>query len=139
MGNGDIMNLHLKRLRDMDTEIYGNLTGDGLNLYTLEPIFLCHPDGVYLPKVPQGIYTCKRGMHQLKHGNPFETFQIMNVPNHNGVLFHVGNTRNDSDGCILLGLELDLERKMLLESAAAFRQFMNAQFDEDGFQLTVEN
>lgn len=137
------MNLHLKRLHYGEDGVYGNLTGDGVNLYTIEKSY--NENGAWTPKIPQGVYDCKRGMHQLqdpKTGSlkaPFETFEVMNVPNHTGCLFHRGNWSSDSHGCILLGLEIDLSKHMLLESAVAFYKFMNAQYDEPGFMLAVES
>lgn len=137
------MNLHLKRLRYLESGIYGNLTGDGLNLYTLEHAFEskreeAYTNGVYLPKVPKGKYVCTRGTHTLEHGTPFETFEIQSVANHTGILFHIGNWNKDSDGCILLGQEIDIPHNMLLNSAIAFHKFMDMQSGLLTFELTIE-
>lgn len=98
------------------------------------------PDSTYKPKVPVGVYICKRGQHQLEHmTQPFSTFEIMNVPNHTNILFHVGNYNHDSDGCVLLG-EYVLEsagEKVITHSKITFDRFMNLLRNENEFQLTV--
>jgi Family of unknown function (DUF5675) len=86
-------------------------------------------------KLPAGIYTCKRGVHQLIH-NKIETFQIMEVPGHSGMLFHLGNTEEDSEGCVLLGMWAD--SKQLYHSAIAFSKFMASLQGKDQFTLEVK-
>lgn len=86
------------------------------------------------PKIPEGIYRCVRGQHQLKSG-PIETFEVTNVPNHTGILFHPGNTENDSEGCILLGMGKSGDALTL--SRLAFEAFMGFQDRVDTFMLKV--
>lgn len=132
------MNLTLKRLRYEPHGVYSRLSGDSIDLYTIEHAYSIL-GGVCAPKLSQGVYTCKRGMHKLRTNIPFETFEVLSVPGHTGILFHKGNTQADSDGCVLLGCELDMENKMIKNSLLAFDQFMQAQIDDDEFQLTVED
>ena len=88
-------------------------------------------------KVPTGLYTCTRGNHILKSGKSIETFEVMNVPGHSGILFHYGNYNSDSDGCILLGYsETPL---MVKDSCDAFQGFMKEFDGIDSFTLMVEN
>ncbi len=99
-------------------------------------------DGSYTPKVPVGTYTCKRSPHRL-HGMSvtFETFQLMDVPNHSNILLHWGNFNKDSDGCILLGQEVTTGPKgehMITNSRATFVKFMDLQDGVDTFTLTVK-
>lgn len=56
--------------------------------------------------IPTGEYHCKRvHKRKLASGAGIEnTFEVENVPNRAGILFHAGNTIEDTRGCILLGL-----------------------------------
>jgi hypothetical protein len=99
-------------------------------------------DNTYAPKIPKGAYTCIRGQHQLHSmTQPFTTFEVTNVPGHTNILLHVGNYNSDSDGCILLGLDVaDTAnwQKMITSSKEAFTKFMELQQGLDSFLLTVE-
>lgn len=90
----------------------------------------------FLPKVRNGIYPCKRGIHNLSKGTPFETFEVMRVPGHSGILFHSGNYNEDSDGCILIGEEIENDM-MLLRSHLAFMSFMSILKGVESFSLTI--
>lgn len=107
--------------------------------YTLEHAY---PDivdpGAWEPKVPTGTYTCVRGTHSLAHSGPFETFEITGVPGHQGILFHVGNTNDDSEGCVLLGTSRSTLTPMILESKKAFAAFMELMKGVDSFTLVVQ-
>lgn len=92
-------------------------------------------DGSWLPKVPKGFYNCKRGLHRLAgHPDPFETFEVL-VPGHTGILFHVGNYNDDSEGCILLGTSTN--KDYISGSLAAFDEFMGRLKGIDSFQIEV--
>lgn len=126
------MNLALKRFAKLDNGIFGFLfDGRGNTLFvTMEHSY----DGQ--PKLPDGAYLCKRSMHRL-HGmtQDFETFEIMGVPGHTGILFHWGNYNADSNGCVLVG-EARVGN-MVTNSRAAFAGLMALQAGCDEFQLTV--
>ena len=95
-----------------------------------------------MPKLPAGTYICERGIHRLSDLKPFETFEVMNVEGHSGILFHVGNYNDDSSGCILLGLGRGFtlkNGKMLTNSRVAFDKFMRLQGDVDSFKLIVKD
>jgi Family of unknown function (DUF5675) len=84
------------------------------------------------------MYTCQRGIHQLGHPGSLvsiETFEVMNVPGHTGILFHTGNTDEDSEGCILLGDKV--QNFELLDSRNTFQEFMKLMEGKDTFQLGV--
>jgi len=119
------MMLTLQRLQSGVDGIFGVLSGGGLVLKTLEHAY-DDGHGSWAPKLPAGNYTCVRGWHQLAHSpKPFETFEVVNVPGHSGILFHVGNYNNDSEGCILLGMATcSALPPMLLSSVEAFDKFM---------------
>lgn len=109
----------------------------GSSFQTLEHSYE-EPEGTFSAKTPDGIYTCQRGLHQLVHGTlPFITYEVMNVPKHTGILFHVGNYNRDSDGCILIGELWPVFGICIHESEEAFKRFMRLQ-PEPSFQLTIQ-
>ncbi len=112
---------------------------------TLNPIAVtlehAYPAGTgpitYIAKLPPGEYVCQRGLHLLKGMSvPFETFEIMDVPGHSDILFHVGNTNDDSEGCVLLGSSRS--HNMIVESRITFNAFMQLQAGLDVFNLVVQ-
>lgn len=108
--------------------------------YALEHAYL-DSGGEYYPKIPDGTYSCVRGMHQLHNNKPFETFEVIGVEGHSGLLFHSGNMNSDSDGCILVGLSLGNigSQKALLNSRAAFQKLLALQVGCDQFWLSVKS
>ncbi len=126
------MDLTLTRKLTNVAGVFGDLTDetDSLVAVTLEHSY----NGK--PKLPGGIYVCKRGTHHLdKNKNPFETFEITGVPGHSGILFHVGNIGSDSSGCVLLGSHAN--SLSIVGSRIAFEEFMALQQGVDTFKLTV--
>lgn len=136
------MNLRLKRFDRREDGVFGQLFDDKDKqiAVTLEhSIDAGHGNGSFTSKLPNGIYKCVKGMHRLDHSDkPFETFEITGVPNHTGILFHVGNYNRDSDGCVLLGHGYGGEPRMLYQSRMTFDSFMNLQHNVTEFILEVE-
>jgi hypothetical protein len=91
------------------------------------------------PAVPAGTYTCIRGLHRLSKGFPFQTYEIMGVEGHSGILFHPGNTNADSEGCVLLGTGTALTGDALevVNSRAAFAAFLTWANNRPSFELLV--
>lgn len=121
--------------------VFGELRDENGNLIavTLEHAY---PNGAgkINPKVPSGIYTCKRGEHKLENAQPFETFEIEGVDGHYGILFHKGNFNRDSSGCVLLGAQrstLPTGEHMITSSKTAFEFFLTQQEGCDSFKLNV--
>lgn len=55
------------------------------------------------------------------------TFMLKNVPGRSGITFHPGNTKDDTEGCILLGQyfgKLGNEKRAVLNSGRTFSNFM---------------
>lgn len=86
--------------------------------------------------IPIGTYSCKRVVSP-KFG---DTFEITNVPGRSAILFHSGNTEDDSLGCILVGEQFgDLRGKTaVLSSKAGFSEFLRRLAGKDGFMLTIK-
>ena len=134
------MNLILKRTEFHDYGVIGELlTQDGFRKIAMTLEHSYSPENQ--PKVPKGIYTCQRGIHRLaSQRKEFETFEILKVPGHTGILFHVGNYETDSSGCVLLGDSVSYVFLpwMLKFSRIAFTRFMSLQEGIDTFQLEVQ-
>lgn len=127
----------LRRNSYVESGIYGSLSDEtnSFHYITLEHAYL--DTDKYVPKIPQGTYVCVRGLHQLEGmDHRFETFEITNVPGHTNILFHTGNSNQDSAGCVLLGYER--LNDTVLYSRIAFSSFMDRLKNLDSFTLVVE-
>lgn len=135
------MNLTLKNTDLLHDGIFGQLLDEkgSLLCYTLQHAYDAGlGNGTYAPKVGSGTYRCVRGLHRLASMvNQFETFEITGVKGHTNILFHQGNHQDDSEGCVLLGRDLDLEHSAIWNSHVAFSKFMELQKDINEFTLTV--
>ena len=97
--------MKLKLIRDIDSgeSTIGRLycEGDFLS-YTLENPWLNNTVG--LSCIPPGIY--KLGLRTSPNFSPrygHDMVEVKDVPNRSYILFHKGNTNEDTRGCILLG------------------------------------
>lgn len=129
----------LRRVYSAGWGIFGHLcTDDGSKFcWTLEHAYpsVSEP-GKFYAKIPAGIFYCMRGMHLLAGASaPFETFEIVGVPGHTGLLFHPGNTNLDSQGCVLLGDKI--QNYAILDSRNTFERFMKLKTGIDNFRLEV--
>lgn len=92
--------------------------------------------------IPKGEYTCRYVTSRRTSGGMLikETFQVMNVPKREGILFHVGNTAADTQGCILVGTEYGTLGKSLaiLNSKQGFKDFLISLVPEKSFLLSIE-
>ncbi len=86
--------------------------------------------------IPIGTYYCKRVVSP-KFG---DTFEVANVSGRSAILFHSGNTEDDSLGCILVGEQFgELNGKTaVLSSKAEFAEFLKRLEGEDEFILTIK-
>ncbi len=89
------------------------------------------------PKVPVGAYLCVRGTHSLHDGVSFSTFEITGVPGHQGILFHVGNVNDDSEGCVLCGEQSKVVS--ITNSRKAFSDWCNRLIGVTEFILVVSD
>lgn len=135
-----MLTLTLKRTEYSSQGVFGTLSipGTTVELVTLEHAYPVTgiPD-TCLAKIPAShgaAYKCARGTHTVGT-KTFETFEVTGVTGHWGILFHVGNTNQDSDGCVLLGLRRDADG--ILQSRSAFGLFMQALQGQDEFLLEV--
>lgn len=85
--------------------------------------------------IPSGRYRCER-VRSPKFG---WTFEVKNVPNRTHVLFHSGNTLEDTHGCILVGEEFSgtWDKPMLASSQRGFVELLNLLDGVNAFELNV--
>jgi hypothetical protein len=109
------------------------------------------PSGVsgstYVPIPLPGTYTCQRGTHHLHDPKnsgqtvPIETFEILGIEGHSGVLFHPGNYNADSDGCVLLGEAFTTYDaagdEMITSSQVTFKAWMSRLAQVNTFTLVI--
>lgn len=88
-----------------------------------------------LSSIPAQQYLCRR-CQSPAFG---ETFAVKQVPGRDGVLFHPGNLKKHSKGCILLGGRFGNLRhnRAILNSGATFKAFMDRMHGVGVFHLTV--
>lgn len=69
--------------------------------------------------IPEGVYEVR-----FIYSNRFKKIMpyILGIENYSGVLFHAGNTEEDTEGCILLGTNYN--ENGLLFSRVAFSKFL---------------
>lgn len=105
------MELYLNRLKDNGHSTLGELIVDNLKLVTMEDTY--RVEKVYSKtRIPAGRYEIK-----LRTVGKFHNEYLRKLPHHRGmlwlqdvpdfeyILIHIGNTAEDSSGCILVGME----------------------------------
>lgn len=121
----------LIRTRHSPFGIFGEFKTEGLSLVTLENQWLGNRQRISC--IPVGQFRCQR-FYSTKHS---DTFILMNVPHRDGILFHVGNTKADTEGCILLGLFAQINR--IVSSRLAFAKFLDAFKPDSEFTLKISD
>jgi len=87
--------------------------------------------------IPVGQYLCSK-YGSKKHGT---TFEVVNVPDRLYIIFHAGNVKEDSKGCIILGSKLGNFNgsRAVLDSKLAMKAFRSRLEKVGQFHLTVKN
>ena len=101
---------------------------------TLEP-----PDYANIQQescIPANQYLCSKKVSP-KFGH---TYEVRHVPNRSNIVFHPGNSVEDTEGCILLGRQFGLLRgnRAILNSGDTFKQFIEEMRMYDTFTLTIK-
>ncbi len=128
------MTLTLKRVGQSGKGTFGVLcNGEVPFALTLEEPWRDNQKSVSC--IPIGSYICKR-VRSPKFGN---TFEVTNVQGRSHILFHKGNTLDDTEGCILVGEEFSgtYDRPRISSSERGFLEFMQLLENHIGFELTI--
>jgi len=85
--------------------------------------------------IPAQQYVCRRYSSE----NHPDTYEITNVPGRDKVLFHSGNIKEHTSGCILLGQHFGKlhEQRAVLNSGRTFHNFMGLMGAANVFHLTI--
>lgn len=86
--------------------------------------------------IPAQQYICKK----IKSPKYDLTFEVQNVPGRDHILFHAGNIKQHTKGCILLGQNFGKlgNGRAVLNSGNTFREFMEKEMaGESIFHLTI--
>lgn len=129
------MLIQLKRVAYTSQGTFGVLLHNGIPFaVTAEEIW--RQNKTYESCIPTGRYLCKR--YHYKDGD-YETFKVLDVPNRSGILFHVGNSIVDTEGCILVGERYEHlnSRVAIWKSQEGFNEFMGRLSGETEFMLEV--
>jgi hypothetical protein len=127
--------VELIRLEDCHDGTFGILKiNKEVFCVTLEP-----PDNLNRSEkscIPAQQYVCNR----YKSPSYGDTFIVHNVPSRSGILFHPGNTRKDTAGCIIVAQYFGKLRgfRAILNSGKTFREFMEIMAGEQQFHLTIK-
>jgi hypothetical protein len=89
-------------------------------------------------RIPAGDYVCRRVRDRVTVGGMHiaETFEVCDVPGRTGVLFHIGNSMKDTQGCILPGRCIT-GPNFLTDSAIAFELLLKTLEGVDEFRLSI--
>jgi hypothetical protein len=85
--------------------------------------------------IPPGLYTCTR-VKSPKFG---DTFEVTQVPGRTHILFHKGNTLDDTQGCILVAEEFSgtFDKPMIVSSQRGFSEFLALLEGQTEFELEL--
>ena len=130
-----MITLTLKRIAHTRDGTFGVLLDSNPFALTCEREWLDNKSDVSC--IPTGEYICRR-VNSLRFGN---TFEVMFVKGRTNILFHSGNTEDDSKGCILVGEEFgEVNGKTaVLSSKKGFAEFLERLKDVDEFILIIRN
>ena len=100
---------------------------------TLEEPWLNNEVGVSC--IPPGIYHCQR-VRSPKFG---DTFEVTNVPGRSHILFHKGNTLDDTQGCLLVAEEFSgtFAQPMVVSSQRGFSELLALLEGQTSFELEI--
>ena len=150
------MELHLKRIARKENYTIGRLSIDGVRFCdTLEDtdrgLKQNLPLSVLKAKKKKGITAIPTGRYRVTLGvqSPkYRTRQqyafcdgyvprLLNVPAYEGVLIHIGNTPQDTEGCILVG-ENKVVGKVINSTATFHKLYDKLKSATDYIYITIE-
>lgn len=129
-----MVNLRLVRVGEADGATFGVLLINGKpEFVTLEEPWKENQRSISC--IPTGAYKVKP-VKSPRFGN---TYEVTKVPDRSHILFHAGNTLNDTQGCILLGLQYGKidGKAAILRSRDAMGLFINHLLGQDDIVLEI--
>ena len=129
------MKLTLVRISKLPDAILGVLCFDETaRLVTLELPY--RNNATDISCIPAGNYKCKP-VDSPKFG---KTWQVLNVPKREHILFHRGNTHKDTHGCILIGQKFGTESgtATIIHSTLGMETMMRYLQTEQEVDLTIQ-
>lgn len=129
------MHLTLKRGFDDGHATLGMLHVPGLDepIYTLEEPWRDNQRNISC--IPTGLYRCTP-----HNGTKFKNvWRLESVPDRTAILIHAGNTVDDIEGCILVGMRHGKlnDKRAVLSSALALQHLRNHIGTQNSFTLHV--
>lgn len=103
-------------------------------MYSLERAWLKNKRNVSC--IPEGQYEVEPNNTKA---HP-DTYRVLEVPNRSGILIHIGNIPDHSEGCILLGLkQLDIDGDGIMDVAQSTLalELLNDLIGNNNFNLIV--
>ena len=134
----DTKTFTIKRIAETFNGLFGVMLDDNIPFaVTLENKWNYNINNI--SSIPRGVYFCKR-VDSPKFGN---TFEVIDVPNREHILFHYGNQDEDTEGCILIAEEFGVlnDEEAILSSNFAhrgFQEFLDRTADVDEFILSIQ-
>jgi hypothetical protein len=139
------MKIQVKRLASGRHSTIGRMFIDGKPVcYTLEDV-VREQAGLPVEKwkihgetaIPRGIYEVKF-TYSPKYKR--DMLQVMDVPGFSGIRIHSGNSDQDTEGCILVGMQVDKSGDYLLRSRDAYAELMRIMAVplKGGEKITIE-
>ena len=125
----------LERFAHTPMGVFGNLSVDGFECYTVERPWLDNKPRESC--IPEGVYRLELGMYN-RGGYP--AYEIMNVPDRSLIKMHIANNINDVIGCVGFGDSLGYYENLwsVMNSGKAMARFMDAMYGEDG-QIIIKS
>lgn len=128
------MEILLKRIARRDTYTIGHLYINGVyfcdTCEDADRLYLGKPKIMHETAIPCGRYEVVQDTRSPRFGDksPYKEVckgyvpRLLNVPQFEGVLIHVGNSAKDSSGCVLLGKNKQVGK--VLDSRQTWTEFM---------------
>jgi len=141
------MKLKLERYYSTQDFTIGRLfIDDVFECYCLEDEFRA-VKVMHETRIPAGTYEIKLrtfGGHHERYTKKFDfhrgMLQLMDVPNFKDILIHIGNSDEDSSGCLLVGKSADLIKGWVSQSTQAYIDMYKKVVSElvKGNKVTIE-
>jgi len=131
------MELTLRRFLVANNATLGVLTGLPKTLYVLEDEWKGNARNI--SRIPAGVYkTTPHGWDTGSQVKFKQTWRLISVPNRSAILVHGGNTKDDTEGCLLVGMGFIISQlaSRMTDSQIALN-YMRQQIGEQGFTLKI--